>query len=136
MKTMNLCVAAAVLFSAAFSSSAYAQDVSSYRIRVSGAVPDICHASTQSAVVNGDRVIVTIDRMCNRAHVLQVAAPANGAVRITESRTGRPISDGVARFSSAAPQQGRETLVIQFQGADPRVIANANIRVSVSSLAA
>ena len=136
MKSTNLCVAAAVLFSAAFSSSVYAQDVSSYRIRVSGSVPDICHASAQSAVVDGDRVIVTIDRMCNRAHVLRVAAPASGAVRITESRTGRTISEGVASFSSGSPQQGRETLVIEFPGADPRVIANANIRVSVSPLTA
>lgn len=136
MKPMNLCVAAIVVFTAAISSSAYAHDASSYRIRVSGTVPDICHASAESAVVDGDRVIVTIDRMCNRAHVLRVAAAVDGPVRITESRTGRTISEGVAAFSSASPQRGRETLVIQFQDVDPRTVANANIRVSVTPLAA
>jgi hypothetical protein len=99
-------------------------------------VPDVCRASTLSAVIDGDRVIVTIDRMCNRAHVLTVAAPANADVRVTESRTGRVVRDDIARFSSASPQRGLETIVIQFEDADRRTMANANIRISVAPLAA
>ena len=136
MKSINFVMATVGLCVVAMSSSSHAQDATRYRIRVTGVVPDICHATTRSAVVDGDRLIVTLDRMCNRAHVLEVVTGEDEDVQITETRTGRTIGGGAAAFSSASPQRGAETIVIQFEDPDPRTIANATIRISVAPLTA
>ena len=129
MKSINFVMATVGLCVVAMSSSSHAQDATRYRIRVTGVVPDICHATTRSAVV-------TLDRMCNRAHVLEVVTGEDEDVQITETRTGRTIGGGAAAFSSASPQRGAETIVIQFEDPDPRTIANATIRISVAPLTA
>ena len=132
MKTLNFAMAALVVCVAAVSSSSHAQEASSYRIRVNGVVPDLCRASTRSAIIDGDRLVVTLERMCNRSHSLRIVAGDAAGVRITEGTTGRSIRGGEAVFSSAAPRAGVETVVIRFEDPDPRKMSNATIRVSVS----
>lgn len=117
----------------------HAEETARAVIRVSAVVPQICHATPRGARLEGDALIVKIDRMCNSGHVLTVSAPPTLEglpVTVTEARTGRVAPIATARFVSDDPLQGADEIVIRAEGADAATLASYARHVSIRASAA
>lgn len=89
--------------------------------RLSATVPVMCQARVTDTHVEGDSLILVVERLCNVGHTLSLGAPqrlAGSPVTITDRRNGRTVSINEAALVSMSPVGRTDEFVVHMPGAD------------------